>query len=417
MKPWRIDPDRLWRSIRQLAQVGAVPATDSLPAGVNRLALSPADALGRQRACAWFEQAGLQIRLDRIGNLWARREGTDSALAPVVCGSHLDTVPSGGAFDGALGVLAGLEVVRTLNDAGVTTRRSLEIAVFTDEEGARFGTDMLGSAVACGRLDLQDALALSDRDGVSVAEALAHCDLAGDWPVPALAPHSYLELHVEQGPVLERAGMDLGIVTGVQGISWTEITLVGRAAHAGTTPMSLRIDANLAAAKLLVALHDAVIAGRFGPDQRVTVGRIEPTPNRVNVIAGTCVCTVDLRNPNQSQLLKAEHFLDDLLRSLEHQFGVQIVSRRTARTKPVDFDPAVLALLERSAQAHGWCHQRMVSGAGHDAQEFAAICPAGMIFVPGEFGGISHNPREYSTPEACARGAQVLLDTVLALTD
>ncbi len=412
-----INADRLWASIQALARIGAQPWPEVGLTGVNRLALTRADAQGRKHARARFEEAGLDVRVDRIGNLWARRPGTEPDLAPVVCGSHLDSVPTGGAFDGALGVLAGLEVVHTLNDRGIDTRRPFDVAVFTDEEGARFGTDMLGSAVACGRLGLEEALGLADRDGVTVAQALAHFALAGPEPVPAPVPHCFLEVHVEQGPILHRAQEELGIVTGVQGISWTELTVQGRSAHAGTTPMALRVDANLAVARLQVALHAAVSRGDFGPDQRVTIGRIAPVPNRVNVIAGQCVATVDLRNPDQGGLLAAEQALDRLIGALSKELGVVIDARRTARTLPVAFDPRVQKVLTAIAVRHGWRHRHLVSGAGHDAQEFAAVCPAGMVFVPGEHDGISHNPREYSTPQACARGAQALLEAVLTLSE
>lgn len=411
-----IDADRLWTTLHALAAIGAVTHPESGLTGVNRLALTQADADGRAQAIRWFQDAGLAVRVDRIGNIWARREGLEPDLAPVVTGSHLDSVPTGGAFDGALGVISGLEVVRTLNDAGVQTRRAVEVCVFTDEEGARFGTDMLGSAVACGRLALDDVLGLADRDGVTVAQALAQFELAGPAPVPAPTPHCFLEVHVEQGPVLHRAGLDVGIVTGVQGISWTELIVRGQSAHAGTTPMALRADANLAVAQLYVSLHAAVAAGDFGPEQRVTVGRISPHPNRVNVIAGRCLCTVDLRNPHAAGLAAAEDALDRLIAALQVDLGVAIEARRTARTAPVVFDPDVLDVLEGTAIAHGWSHRRLVSGAGHDAQEFAAVCPAGMVFVPGEHDGISHNPREYSTPEACGRGAQALLEAVVALS-
>ncbi len=412
----RIDPDRLWQSIHALAHVGARPWPELGLSGVNRLALTRADAQGRARVQHWFADARLAIRTDRIGNVWARRAGTEPDLAPVVTGSHLDSVPTGGAFDGALGVLAGLEVLRTLDDHGLTTRRPVEVAFFTDEEGARFGTDMLGSAVACGRLTLEAALALPDRDGVTVAEALARFGLAGPEPVPGSPPHCFLELHVEQGPVLHRAGLELGIVTGVQGISWTEVRFIGRSAHAGTTPMALRADANLAVARLGVALQDAVARGDFGPEQRVTVGRIAPVPNRINVISGETICTVDLRNPDDRGLIAAEAFLDAQLAAVAEQVGVTFEARRTARTPPVAFDDGVLDVLQAAAERHGWTHTRLVSGAGHDAQEFAPVCPTGMVFVPGEHDGISHNPREWSTPEACARGAQVLLEAVLELS-
>jgi beta-ureidopropionase / N-carbamoyl-L-amino-acid hydrolase len=412
-----IDANRLWASLMELAEVGAYHDETCGLVGVNRLALTEADAAGRRLVKRWFEEAGLSVRVDRIGNTIGRRAGKDSALAPVVAGSHIDSVPTGGAFDGALGVLGALEVVRTLNDLGIETTRPIEIGFFTDEEGARFGTDMLGSAVACGRLTLDHAYALSDKNGLTVRGELEKIGFLGDAETRFSPPFAYVEVHVEQGPILAARGMELGVVTGVQGISWQEITITGKSAHAGTTPMELRKDAGLAAAKLNVHLHEMVASGRYGKDMRATMGRVEPMPNRVNIVPSRVVCTIDLRNPDDAAMERTERDLDAYLRTLERELKVSIEARQTAKTRRIPFSPKVQSLIASKIQARGHVFQEILSGAGHDAQEFAAICPTAMIFVPGEYEGISHNPREYSTPEACARGVNILLDTISDLAE
>ncbi len=412
-----IRSERLWQSLMELAEIGAFDDERSGLRGVNRLALTDADAAGRRLVKRWMEEAGLAVRVDRIGNTIGRRAGTDATLAPVMSGSHIDSVPTGGAFDGALGVLGALEVIRSLDDHRIATRRPIEIAFFTDEEGARFGTDMLGSATACGRIPLEAAWALVDRDGHTVAEELARIGFLGDSAERLEPPHAYVELHIEQGPVLAREGMELGVVTGVQAISWFELTIRGKSAHAGTTPMELRSDAGLAASELNVELFRMTQSGAYGPAMRATMGRIEPRPNRVNVVPGEVICTVDLRNPGDAHMRAAEARLAELVGELAARYGVTIDKRQTARTASVVFADEVLAIIAAKMREAGVVSRSIVSGAGHDAQELAAICPAGMIFVPGEHEGISHNPREYSTPEACARGAEILFQTVLELAE
>jgi N-carbamoyl-L-amino-acid hydrolase len=410
-----IDGTRVWNTLMQLAKVGAYDDERTGLVGVNRLALTDADAAGRRLVKSWMEEARLSVRVDRIGNTIGRREGAESAAAPVMMGSHIDSVPTGGAFDGALGVIGALEVVRALNDRDMQTKRPIEIAFFTDEEGARFGTDMLGSAVACGRIPLVDAYALTDRDGVSVKEELARIGYLGDADERLAPPHAYVELHIEQGPVLAREGMDLGLVSGVQAISWQELTITGKAAHAGTTPMDLRRDAGLAAAMINVELHRMVRSGEYGPDMRATMGRIEPRPNRVNVVPAEVVCTVDLRNPDDEKMQAAERALAAYLDRVQRDLGVGLRALQTARTESVGFAENVLSVIAGEMESAGLKHRRIVSGAGHDAQELAAICPSGMIFVPGDYDGISHNPREWSSQEACACGADVLFRSVVTL--
>ncbi|MCA9713707.1 MAG: Zn-dependent hydrolase [Myxococcales bacterium] len=414
--PLAINGERLLSSVHALAELGAYVDERTGLVGVNRLALTDADRAGRERVKGWFEAAGLEVRVDRVGNVYGRRAGAE-ALAPVIAGSHIDSVPTGGRYDGALGVLAALEVVRTLNDRGVTTRRPLEIAFFTDEEGARFGTDMLGSAVACGRIPLADAYALTDETGVTVRDELARIGFLGEHDERVSPPRAYVELHIEQGPVLADAGLELGVVTGVQAISWLELTLVGKFAHAGTTPMTLRRDAGLVAARVNVRLHEMATSGRYGAQMRATMGRVKPVPNRVNIVPGRVICTVDLRNPEDDAMAAAEAELTAFLEELSKQSGVSIAVKQTAKTARVRFDAGVQSIIAGHARAAGLSHAPIQSGAGHDAQEFAAICPTGMIFVPGEFDGISHNPRERSTPESCIHGANILLRTLLELAD
>jgi beta-ureidopropionase / N-carbamoyl-L-amino-acid hydrolase len=414
MKKLAIDADRLWRSLMDLARIGAYKDERSGLVGVNRLALTDADGQGRRAVMKWFEEAGLAVRVDRIGNVYGRRKGARDA-EPVVSGSHIDSVPTGGAFDGALGVLGALEVVRTLDDARVTTARPLEVAFFTDEEGCRFGTDMLGSAVAVGRLPLEKAYALKDRNGITVKSELERLGFLGTASERIAPPAAYVECHIEQGPILRAANMDLGVVTGVQGISWQEVTIQGKSAHAGTTPMGLRKDAGVAAARICVRMNEMATSGRFGAEMRATMGGIDPYPGLVNIVPGRVRCTVDLRNPDDAKMTEAEKDLAAFLKQVEKEMGVAIEARQTAKTERVHFSSDVQAVIAGKMKEKGHTFQHIISGAGHDAQEMASLCPTAMIFVPGEHDGISHNPREYSTPEQCARGVGILLDTILEL--
>jgi N-carbamoyl-L-amino-acid hydrolase len=409
-----IDGERLWKFLMRLSQEGAYRDEHSGLTGVNRLALTEADGRGRALVKKWFEEAGLEVRVDRIGNCFGRRRGAQADAAPVILGSHIDSVPTAGAFDGSLGVLGALEVVHTLNGAGVKTRRPIEIAFFTEEEGCRFGTDMLGSAVAAGRIPLEAALELKDRRGLIVREELAKVGFAGEAEPRLEPPRAYVECHIEQGPILRAANKDLGIVTGVQAISWQEVTLAGKSAHAGTTPMELRRDAGLAASRINVRMHEMALSGKFG-QLRATMGSLEVAPGATNIVPGRARCTVDLRNPDDAMMSEAEQSLASFLRQLEAESGVRIEARQTAKTRVVGFSERIQAVIAEQIAAAGFSSQRIVSGAGHDAQEMAAICPTAMIFVPGEYDGISHNPREYSTPAQCSNGINILLRTALEL--
>jgi beta-ureidopropionase / N-carbamoyl-L-amino-acid hydrolase len=410
-----INRDRLWESIIQLAKIGAYEDPHSGLTGVDRPTLSPADVLARSVLCCWLEDAGLSVRVDGIGNIFGRRTGVDNQASPVMMGSHIDSVPTGGAFDGPLGVLGALEIVRALNDDGRITHRPLEVACFTEEEGVRFGTDMLGSAVAVGRIPLDDALSLTDRDGVSLGDELQRTGCGGNAPHLLLAPHAYLECHIEQGPILSHQDFDIGIVSGTQGISWQEVTLIGRAAHAGATPSAFRVDAGLAAARLITHLRSMVDSAAFG-DLRATVGRLEISPGAVNIIPEVAKLTVDLRHPQDPVMTCAEQEIQRFLSLLEQEHpGLRVTTRRMAKTREVTFDATVRGYIRDAAVDRGRQYVDLLSGAGHDAQELAALCPTGMIFVPGQYDGVSHSPREYSTPEACARGIEVLADTALRL--
>jgi len=351
----------------------------------------------------------MQVEVDAIGNIVGTYPGTLD-VPPVMMGSHIDTVRTGGLYDGNYGVLAGLAVVAALRDAGMQTRRPLAVAAFTNEEGARFQPDMMGSLVYVGGLPLQDALATCDADGISVQSELRRIGYQGAACVGAPAVDSYIELHIEQGPVLEQLGLQIGVVEGVQGISWTEFTVEGQSNHAGTTPMALRHDA------ALVAVFVRELSARMGGRQLATVGAVRLSPNLVNVIAQKAVFTVDLRNTDSAALAQAEHDLHAYALQAAQAEGARISSRVLARFEPVAFDPMVVDLVEQQAQALGCSHQRMPSGAGHDAQMLARVCPSAMVFVP-SVGGLSHNVREHTEPADLLRGAQVLLQVVLTLSN
>jgi N-carbamoyl-L-amino-acid hydrolase len=412
-----INRARLYDELEALGRIGAYTDERTGLTGVNRLALTPADGEGRRHVVERMRQLGLAVTIDRIGNVYGRRAGQDDQLAPVMMGSHIDSVPTAGRFDGCLGVLGGLEVLRTLDEQQIRTRRPLVAAFFTDEEGARFGTDMLGSAVACGRIPLEKAYALTDRAGVSVHDALSAIGFIGDAEERISAPHAYLECHIEQGPILRSRDIEIGVVQGVQAISWHELTISGKSAHAGTTPMELRADAGVAAARINVKLREMIASGRYGAGMRATMGAIVPHPGLVNIVPGRVVATVDLRNPDDSHMRASERDIIAFYDSVAREERVEISWRQTARTEFVPFSNTVQERVAAAAGARGLSNQPIISGAGHDAQEMAHLCTAGMVFVPGEYDGISHNPREFSTPVQCGNGVDVLLDVLLSFAD
>lgn len=408
MNNLRINIDRLIRRIEELGRVGALEG-----GGVCRLALSDADKAGRDLVAGWMTELGLEVGVDAIGNVVGLRKGRQDG-APVMIGSHIDTVATGGLYDGNLGVLAGLEVIETLNDAAATTKYPLAVGFFTNEEGARFAPDMMGSGVHQGALDLDTCLATSGIDGATVGGELVRIGYAGPEPVGTMRARAFFELHVEQGPVLEEAGIAIGAVTGVQGISWAEYTVQGVSNHAGTTPMRLRHDAGYVAAAIAVAARR--IAKDMGGDQVGTSGVIELEPNLINVIARRAKVTVDLRNTDEALLQQAEAAMAAEIALLSASEGVEISARTLARFQPVEFDPAMVSLVADIAGALGHSVRRMPSGAGHDAQMFAPNCPTAMVFVPSK-DGISHNVREYTAPAEIQAGADVVLQTVLSVAE
>lgn len=411
-----INSDRLYASLEELGQIGRYQDEETGLHGVCRLALSALDGQGRRLVVGWMKELGLEVRVDRIGNVYARRAGRRADLKPVMMGSHIDSVPTAGRFDGCLGVLGALEIVRTLNDHQVETERPVEVALFTDEEGCRFGTDMLGSAVACGRLELDYAYQLTDRDGLKLRDELEKIGFMGEHDEKVTAPYAYLECHVEQGPILYQKGVDIGVVSGVQSISWQALTIVGKSGHAGATPMDLRADAGVAASRINLKLRDMVASGHYG-EMRATMGCISPVPGLVNIVPGKVEATVDLRNPSNELMQKSEADLLAYYEEVKKLEGVEIRWRQTARTPAVPFSGRLQERIAAAAERAGLSHQSIIAGAGHDAQEFAAICPAAMIFAPGEYDGISHNPREFSTPKQCSDAINVMLDVLLQLAN
>ena len=400
----QINLDRLMGRIFALGEIGALHG-----GGVKRLALSDEDRAGRDLVIQWMEEAGLQITTDVIGNTWGVRAGSDDA-APVIIGSHIDTVATGGLYDGALGVLAGLEIIQALNDAGAVTCRPVGVAFFTNEEGARFAPDMMGSGVAQGALDLDEMLSVKGIDGKTVGEELLRIGYAGKASVLTLRPHCFLELHIEQGPVLEAENLAIGAVTGVQGISWAEYVIEGQSCHAGTTPMVMRHDAGLVAAQ--IAVEARTIANDFGPPQVANVGMFDVSPGLVKVVPEHAVLTVDLRNICDETLKKAEERLNRAAEDFALVQGCKVHRRSLARFAPVEFDLGLVGEIESHAKSLGYSVRLMPSGAGHDAQMFAPNCPTAMVFVPSK-DGLSHNINEFTAPEHIAPGVDVLLGVVL----
>jgi beta-ureidopropionase / N-carbamoyl-L-amino-acid hydrolase len=402
--PLQINIQRLSKRIDDLAAVGGLEG-----GGVCRLALTDEDKAGRDLVVSWMNELGLSVTVDQLGNVVGTRAGAHNGPA-VMTGSHIDTVRTGGPYDGNLGVLAGLEVIETLNEASITTKRPLSVGFFTNEEGSRFAPDMMGSLVHQGVLDLEEALKTVGIDGTTVEANLKRIGYMGETPVGCCRAHSFVELHVEQGPVLEEEGVTIGAVESVQGISWTELTIVGVSNHAGTTPMSMRTDAGYAAAAISCFVRK--LAQELGHPQVSTVGMIKMSPNLINVVANKAVMTVDLRNTCEETLKKAEASFFGFLEELQAAEGVTITARSLARFEPVLFDEELVNLVAQTGADLGYSVRRMPSGAGHDAQIFAPFCPAAMIFVP-SVGGISHNIEEFTEASDIEAGANVLLQVLL----
>ncbi|MGM3175189.1 Zn-dependent hydrolase [Dickeya lacustris] len=401
----RVNGERLWQSLMTLAQIGATPK-----GGVCRLTLTDLDRQGRDCVVDWGKAAGLTVTIDQIGNVFLRRAGRNNALPPIVAGSHIDTQPTGGKFDGNFGVLAALEVIRTLNDCQIETQAPLEMVFWTNEEGSRFVPVMMGSGVFAGVFSLEHAYAATDVDGKTVREELTRIGYVGpqtpgDHPIGA-----YFEAHIEQGPILEDEGIEIGVVQAVLGIRWYDCVVTGQESHAGPTPMALRKDALQVAARIMQEV--VAIAGRFAPHGRGTVGMVQVHPNSRNVVPGAVKFSVDFRNISDAQVDAMDAALKGYLQQLEQETGLGISLTQVSHYPAAPFHPDCQAAVRRAAQQLGYSHRDIVSGAGHDAVYTSLLAPTGMIFIPCK-DGISHNEIEYAAPEQVAAGANVLLHAML----
>ena len=402
----RIDGKRLWDSLMRMAEIGATPK-----GGVRRLTLTEVDKQGRDTFRAHCEQAGLTVRVDAIGNMFARREGRDPSRPPVLFGSHLDSQPSGGKFDGALGVLAGLEVMRSLNELGITTEAPLELVNWTDEEGSRFGKSLLGSGVWAGMFPLREAHQFPDADGVTVGAALDAIGYRGEAPAAPFPADAYFELHIEQGPILEREQKEIGIVTGAQAMVWYDAVATGQDSHAGTTPPSARRDALVCAARI-VDLVDRTMRAR-GEDGRGTVGELRVSPNSRNVVPGEVRFSVEFRHPDDAELRRIAAEFPAAAQKIARETGMRLDLRELFVIPAQPFDPSCVDLVRQAAARLGYAAREIVSGAGHDAVYVARHVPTAMIFTPCK-DGLSHNEEESILPEEAEAGAQVLFQAVLA---
>ena len=400
-----INGERLWNSLMELARIGATPK-----GGVKRLALTDLDKQGRDLVVSWGKEAGLSITVDQIGNVFMRREGTNPALPPIVSGSHIDTQPTGGKFDGNYGVLSALEVVRTLNDRGIRTEAPIEVAFWTNEEGSRFVPVMMGSGVFCGAFSLAHAYAAKDTEGKTVHEELERIgyvgsQVPGDHPIGA-----YFEAHIEQGPVLEDAGKVIGVVPAVLGLTWYDCVVTGMEAHAGPTPMALRRDALQVATRIMQEV--VAIANRYPPYGRGTVGMVQVHPNSRNVIPGQVKFSVDLRNVNDELLDRMHAEILAFVDRTGRETGLGVTIERVSYIPPCPFHPDCVDAVRRATERLGYSTMDVVSGAGHDAIYAARLAPAGMIFVPCK-DGISHNEIEDAQPGHLTAGCNVLLHAML----
>jgi len=402
----RIDGKRLWDSLMGFAEIGA-----TAKGGVRRLTLTDVDKRARDRFRAECEALGLTVRVDAIGNMFARRPGRDPSRKPVLFGSHLDSQPSGGKFDGALGVIAGLEVMRSLNDLGIVTEAPLELINWTDEEGSRFGHSLMGSGVWAGVYALDKVNALTDTDGVSVGTALDAIGYRGTEPAQPFAADAYFELHIEQGPLLERDGKQIGIVTGAQAQVWFDAVVVGQDSHAGTTPPSTRKDALVTAARI-IDLVDRMMRA-CGDDGRGTVGQLHVLPNSRNVVPGEVRFSVEFRNPSDAELDRLDAEFPAAAQAIADAAGVTLELTRLFKIAMQPFDPSCVDLVRQGAAKAGYATREIVSGAGHDAVYVARHVPTAMIFTPCK-DGLSHNELESIEPSEAEAGCQVLFEAVVA---
>jgi N-carbamoyl-L-amino-acid hydrolase len=401
----RINPARLWDSIHEMAAIGP-----GVAGGNNRQTLTDDDARGRALFRRWCEEAGLVMGLDEMGTMFARREGSEPGLDPVYVGSHLDTQPTGGRYDGVLGVLSGLELVRTLNDLGIRTRRPIVVVNWTNEEGARFAPAMLASGVFAGVYTLDYAYGRKDPDGKTFGDELKRIGWVGKEKVGARKMHAYFEYHIEQGPILEAEKKEIGVVTHGQGLWWLEFTLTGKEAHTGSTPMAMRVNAGLAMARILEMVQKVAMDNQ--PGAVGGVGQMFFAPNSRNVLPGKVVFTVDIRSPDQKKLDAMRARVEAEAPKICEPLGVKCAIEVVGHFDPVAFDPALVDRVRKSAEKLGYSHMNIISGAGHDACWAARVAPATMIMCPC-VDGLSHNEAENISKEWAAAGADVLFHAVV----
>lgn len=412
LKNLSVNGARLWQSLMDLAQIGATPK-----GGNCRLALTALDGQGRDLVVGWMREAGLDIHVDEVGNIFGIRPGQDARLAPVATGSHIDTQPTGGKFDGCYGVMAGLEVMRTLQEHNIRTQAPFALIIWTNEEGSRFVPVMMGSGVHCGIFSKESVWDAADVEGKKVGDALEAIGYRGTTPVGRIQPACYFEAHIEQGPILEAANKVVGVVTGALGLRWYDVHVEGMEAHAGPTPMAMRRDALYAAAGLMRWVVDMANDPQFSPHGRGTVGQVHVFPNSRNVIPGRVTFSVDLRHHQPDQLALMDARLRQACAQVQAQShgAIAVALHETSHVEPTSFSPELVQAVEASAQARGLPHQRILTGAGHDAVYMAQVVPSAMIFVPCK-DGISHNEAEDAQPVHLEAGANVLLDAMLAQT-
>ncbi len=406
MKPLECNQQRLWDDHMALAVFGATPK-----GGMGRLALTDDDKKARDLFVKWSKEAGCEVRVDAVGNIFARRAGTDPDAAPVMTGSHLDTQPLGGRFDGILGVLAGLEIVRTLNEANIRHKRPIDVVCWTDEEGSRFGAGCVGSNAFVGRRSVEDTLKMVDADGNSVGDELKRIGYAGPEPVGGFEVDSFFEIHIEQGPILENEGLQIGAVEGAQASTGYLVTVTGEEGHAGTLPMVLRKDAMHGAARMIDAVDN--VAFTFDPHPVITVGHVRVRPNSRNTIPGQVIFTIDSRHPDDEILAAAGRAMVAACEAIAKERGLGVSIEQTSHRDAVTFDPACVQAVRDAAAALGFSCMDIFSGAGHDAINMSHVCPSGMVFIPCE-DGISHNELENARPEDLKAGTDVLMHAVLS---
>ena len=405
----RINGERLLSRLSEMAQIGATPK-----GGVCRAALTDEDKAGRDLFIKWCQAAGCTVTIDKIGNIFAHRAGASDDQAAVMAGSHLDSQPTGGKFDGVYGVLAGLEVVETLNDAGISTQHAVEIVSWTNEEGARFAPGLTGSGVYAGVFDLETELLRSDRNGFILGEELRRIGYAGQAPIGGRRVKAAIEIHIEQGPVLEAEGTAIGVVSGIQGLRWYDLIFEGQEAHAGTTPMGKRHDPVAGAVRAMQRIY--ALVDRLAPQGRATFGDIKVEPGSRNTVPGRFTATLDFRHPEASVLEAADREIRSIVESECQAAGLEGRVEEIWYMPPVSFAPECVEAIMRSVNDLGYSALEMISGAGHDALYLSQIIPTGMIFVPSE-NGLSHNELENTKPEDLICGANVLLHTILNLAD